>query len=499
MTSRRANVSLRLLEAGRGVLLQDGGATEPRPLRSFKLQANHVGSVAKFPTNQNRPKHYLPTPSEFHAKLCDLIRGAKHRVYLTSLYVGPGVSSDHVKERELLECLSAIPSHVTVKVLLDKNRALRPVPLADQSSYTTTSAEAVHKSLSERSAISSNQSQLRLFPVLPKFLPNPYDEIAGVFHVKLYIIDDDLIISGANLSEEYFCNRQDRYFLVQEGGAGLVDCYADLIDALCDYAHPYQENTSYAKQMSKNQLMKKIASILTSNAETTSLDLADVAAFAIPTFQAPAGFYPKGKVPFLSDVEATRNLLAAALGDPSDHVVRVATAYLNPTKKFLNLLAEFSDTQLLTAGRVSHGFAPKKKAGNKGKDWIPSVFDRLSTAAARDTRAKLLYYERLGWTFHAKGLWLSTQESNLSSLIMDPESLIAAVCGSGNFGARSERLDMESNCLLILPEGSPLKASLAAEWNELCHFAQEQPSDAETGYALPLSVKVAFPFIRNLF
>ena len=32
------------------------------------------------------------------------------------------------------------------------------------------------------------------------FLPSPLDEIAGVMHMKAFVIDDELIISGANLS-----------------------------------------------------------------------------------------------------------------------------------------------------------------------------------------------------------------------------------------------------------------------------------------------------------
>lgn len=37
----------------------------------------------------------------------------------------------------------------------------------------------------------------------------------GVCHVKAYIFDDDVIISGANLSNTYFTMRQDRYFIVR--------------------------------------------------------------------------------------------------------------------------------------------------------------------------------------------------------------------------------------------------------------------------------------------
>jgi len=40
-------------------------------------------------------------------------------------------------------------------------------------------------------------------------------EVFGVQHIKLYIFDNDVIISGANLSENYFLDRCDRYYLIK--------------------------------------------------------------------------------------------------------------------------------------------------------------------------------------------------------------------------------------------------------------------------------------------
>ena len=38
-------------------------------------------------------------------------------------------------------------------------------------------------------------------------------EVIGVCHMKAYIFDDNVLISGANLSTTYFTKRQDRYYL----------------------------------------------------------------------------------------------------------------------------------------------------------------------------------------------------------------------------------------------------------------------------------------------
>ena len=41
-------------------------------------------------------------------------------------------------------------------------------------------------------------------------------EVIGVCHLKAYVFDDDVLISGANLSTTYFTKRQDRYYLFKQ-------------------------------------------------------------------------------------------------------------------------------------------------------------------------------------------------------------------------------------------------------------------------------------------
>ena len=74
------------------------------------------------------------------------------------------------------------------------------------------------------------------------WLPNPLNEIAGVFHIKLYLVDDQLLFSGANLSVEYFRDRMDRYLHLIQGGNGLVDFYAKFIEILCSHSNEYNNN-----------------------------------------------------------------------------------------------------------------------------------------------------------------------------------------------------------------------------------------------------------------
>lgn len=62
--------------------------------------------------------------------------------------------------------------------------------------------------------------------------------------MKLYIFDDTLIISGANLSNDYFTNRQDRYYVIRD--KKLTDFYCGLVKKV----------QSFSLQLDKNDNVK---------------------------------------------------------------------------------------------------------------------------------------------------------------------------------------------------------------------------------------------------
>ena len=41
-------------------------------------------------------------------------------------------------------------------------------------------------------------------------------EVLGVHHQKIYIFDDKVVLTGANLSNDYFLNRRDRVLLIND-------------------------------------------------------------------------------------------------------------------------------------------------------------------------------------------------------------------------------------------------------------------------------------------
>uniref|UniRef100_A0A6T7GI72 CDP-diacylglycerol--glycerol-3-phosphate 3-phosphatidyltransferase n=1 Tax=Attheya septentrionalis TaxID=420275 RepID=A0A6T7GI72_9STRA len=576
MSSAGARI-LRLLNAARGQYLPTGAKPWPKsasspvepyqnqhestrsPLRCFPLKSHHIGGT--YHPRQPNVEEDEMTPEWFHRKLCTRIQSAKHRVKLASLYVGAGT---HPREKELLETLQQASNNnesLDIKILLDASRALRPISTGNDGDEPTSSALAVleHIQESTEKKISQNGNGLYLFPILEEplrsWLPSPLDEVAGVFHLKAYVIDDCLILSGANLSEEYFTDRQDRYMEFTNGGGGLVDFYSELIDVLCKYADPFggkSDTIPFKKSLrrglssvtesnpeslrKRNELISSLTTLFdgskddgilkepescdNNEKETKSspINEGEIIAYAIPTFQAPASFFGSKPPPFPCDVEVTRNLILAALeDDATSSSVRICSAYLNPTPYLLSALRQFckgNAAYLLTAGPSSHGFAPKKNStasapSGSSRNWIPSAFIELTSHVEKEINpnndangSKVLLYERPGWTFHCKGLWLSGQTergepSSREAHFCQEEFVMATIVGSGNYGARSEDRDMESNCILILPEGAdkptPLQSYLAAEWNGICNHLSDFRQSSPTNFAL----KSSLPIIRK--
>ena len=527
---------------------------------------------------------------------------------------------------------------VSIKIILDENRALRPVPIiptaaeslakkqnngAEENSKTTTSsAEAVARAIRGGPSDDGNSSSsLHLFRVLPpttiagkNWLPNPLDEIAGVFHIKIYIVDDQLLLSGANLSQEYFRDRMDRYLHLVDGANGLVDFYAELVEILCRHSNEYdlvaigesKENNNqnsekevHPQRIPRAEFLREItqhfqdpnqhSSIASSqdifsmgdNSDSNKNSDNKIVAVGVPTFQAPAAYFrhkdcadvnpspvtvaadlvtacstfwslfwihkqPADKVDFVTDVDATLNLLQEA-GKQHNITAQLSSAYLNPAPSLLSVLrGGYRKVELLTAGKISHGFKPKEKEskdGSQGKDWtIPSVFDKLVDESMSSLRsesapdssnnkssmdARLFFWERPDWTFHAKGIWLTEEENDTESNGGNDNGKVAAVVvGSSNFGYRSFYRDMESNLLLVFPPGSTylspndgsnndIASSFGDEWKNLLasskrevveedNLSNVQDEKKETDTAekpppLPWPILKSVPIIKTFF
>ena len=73
-----------------------------------------------------------------------------------------------------------------------------------------------------------------------RLAPSRWNELLGLQHMKLYLFDDTVIISGANLSNDYFTNRQDRYLMVED--KPLADFFSDFIGKVQEFSMKVQQD-----------------------------------------------------------------------------------------------------------------------------------------------------------------------------------------------------------------------------------------------------------------
>jgi len=301
-------------------------------------------------------------------------------------------------------------------------------------------------------------------PFARRFLPSQVNEAVAVSHVKVMAFDDEeVLITGANLSEDYFTTRQDRYVHIRGGGGGgreggregggeggrtksLAGIYHELIEVLGRYAvSPLvalsQEPGSIVDfHALKTELTTLFSSTPSSLPPSSSGD--KNVCWAMPTIQCgPLGIRHDQAL-----LHALLSSLPPSLpSSPSQHLT-LATAYLNPPLSFLQDLRTWQQggreggreggqpqqqqqSQLQREGgregrRLSilgpsaetHGFA-----GAEGvKAFIPLAYALHEQRVRKHFHPSLppslppsLYrYTRPGWTFHGKGLWLLEEEED---------------------------------------------------------------------------------------
>lgn len=140
---------------------------------------------------------------EFFEWLLNAISTAKKRIFLASLYIG----NQGELERQLTNALfEAIQRGIQVTIVLDESRSQR------------SSSKALIEKL-QALAVKKEFESFKLHLVSPHSrFPGSLGklgEFLGVFHGKFYAIDNECCLTGANLSEEYFTSRVDRYLLLR--------------------------------------------------------------------------------------------------------------------------------------------------------------------------------------------------------------------------------------------------------------------------------------------
>nr|CAG4637142.1 EOG090X08SX [Ceriodaphnia reticulata] len=467
-----------------------------RTLGNFKW----LGSKTPcFPVMGNKVR-VLTEPHSFYQTIVEKTSQASKRITFASLYLGTG---SH--EKDIVEALESTlkknhDSNFKIRILLDATRGSRGA-----KNNSRTMLLPLVQSYNQQCSIHFYHTPA-LRGLLKKILPERWNEIVGLQHMKIYIFDDSLLISGANLSHDYFTNRQDRYLIIEDCKE-LVDFFDQLVETVCQFSfqmnennnlylnsnfphHPYESNRLEFTAEAKRRIGDLFEKQLKSTTATSLFQWPNPESHDTWIFP----FVQMGQLSIYMDNLLTRQILEKV---PQNAELCLATGYFNLTQDYMNSLLEASqpNIHILMAHPLANGFfGARGFAGG-----IPSAYTLLAyqfyqrvLERAQAARIRLWEYQRQNWTFHAKGLWISFNRG-------DPRPCFTLV-GSPNFGYRSVYRDLEAQ-LAVVTINSSLRDQLHQERKNL--FQQAELVSGTTfdhpERKIPLWVRFVIKVFRRFF
>eukprot|EP00041_Stephanoeca_diplocostata_P033076 m.1082685 g.1082685 ORF g.1082685 m.1082685 type:complete len:535 (-) comp24267_c0_seq14:2184-3788(-) len=485
----------------------------------------------------------LESPTEFYDSLIRNIRNAETRIVLASLYLGNGPKEDVIVD-EIRIAMDRCPG-IKVRVLVDQTRGTRGkkssatmlTQLLSPGDARTVQAGQDHGSKDNVTVKLFHTPKLT--PLMRRVLKPPLNEVIGLTHIKVYLCDDAIIVSGANLSQDYFDKRHDRYIEIAD--AGVCDFFEDLVETVGSMSstltrsgaiepHPCH---AHARQF-VSEAHSKVEALLDRHGDS-SLDQSQysgredcVSSDDNPTDTLVYPLLQMGAWGITHDQTATIELIRTM--DPGSHAW-LATGYFNLipaySRAILDSKAAFS---ILTASPQANGFLGAR--GIMGH--IPAVYTKLAheffaqvEASACADRVALFEYTRRQWTFHVKGLWayppppVATTDVGATDGALGGEASTVmqemrrklggggpleaqlpwmTLIGSPNFGYRSVHRDIECQ-VAIVTTNQHLRESLHREKESVYEHSTKVVH--ETFRAADRVVKVweavATRFIRSFF
>ncbi|KAI5122227.1 hypothetical protein M0805_002715 [Coniferiporia weirii] len=405
---------------------------------------------------QTRDIRVLSQPKDFLALLLDMISRARKRIFLSSLYMGP---SEKYLITALEKSLQLNPD-LHVHLHLDYNRSTRPGPDSTASlliPLIETYPDRVHTHLFKSP---------KLKGLLAKIVPRRFDEGWGTWHAKIYGADEEVLITGANLNDSYFTNRQDRYLHFKSQPFSEY-CYSFLrtmepycfrLQAGSPYTlswpttslHPERIEAEAGKALQSLQ-NRYIKSSQERFGEETQSDN-DVLIF--PVIQ--AGQFE------IREEERCIDLLfkhldqhSKANGGNGRPLVDLTSGYFALSGSYQKLIQQSqTDCRVLCASPLANGFYGSSGISGRIPEGYTLLEKRFWQGVQRAHRVwnegrgvQLHEWERNGWTYHAKGLWVSPAYDPTA----EDQSPVLTLFGSTNLNSRSANLDMELAFVMVIP------------------------------------------------
>ncbi|KAL1840061.1 hypothetical protein VTJ49DRAFT_837 [Mycothermus thermophilus] len=467
----------------------------------------------------------LQSPAEFYETLKAKILAAERRIFLSTLYIG---KSETELIATLQQALRAKPD-LKLSILTDALRGTREAPNPSCASLLAPLVEEFGPDRVEiRMYHTPNLTGLR-----KKYVPRRINEGWGLQHMKLYGFDEEIILSGANLSTDYFTNRQDRYHLFSS--KDVTEYFANIQGAVSSLSFLVQpsksqagfelvwpdDNSGPSPLENPRQFIQESTALLSGlisprTAPLTAHDATppekrDTSVYLLAQFSQLLSPDTSTELPAVTHVLKTLSLPQYAGSSWT-----FTAGYFNPAPSLTRLLLSTASRRgtVITASPEANGFY--KSPGVSGL--LPDAYTLLARRFlrtvhhhGRDTVVALREWRRGtvgqpgGWTYHAKGLWVtlpnvtSPNDNNTEKQDSNDNPSITLI-GSSNYTKRSYSLDLEANALIVT-ENEELRRRLGEEqrWLMEPHSAVVTRDDlARPERRVGLKVRVAMWIVQLL-
>jgi CDP-diacylglycerol---glycerol-3-phosphate 3-phosphatidyltransferase len=302
-------------------------------------------------------------------------------------------------------------------------------------------------------------------------------------------------LSSANLNQDYFQNRQDRYVSIH---SGLLSVYfSELIHLISEFSYNLTGGelipSKYTRGVSNHTFKHNFHSSLLSfckrwfkntqdDRDALTAEMTDTKAYICPTIQ----LFP---LSIQQDELATTKLLSEGMKHKNDQY-HILAGYFNLPAFFANRIMDSkAHFNLITSAPEANGFY-----GSQGVSrFIPTAYSYLETLFLgkvqkhkREDGVKLFEYKKKGWTWHSKGIWYFGDQGGF-----------ATVVGSSNMNYRSWRRDLECQ-LLIFTKNPYLKNRFHENLMYLYQDSSLVDLDSVSRRNIPFTLKLVTRIIRNM-
>ena len=343
--------------------------------------------------------------------------------------------------------------------------------------------------------------------VRKSIVPKRINEGWGLQHMKLYGIDDEIIMSGANLSSDYFTNRQDRYHVFKSNA--ITTYFSDLHRTVCDLSYqliPSDKDPSgfVLEWPGSNTQPAPLADpkgYIASATKTLRPFTKPPTATAAIDSSRDTHVYPLVQLTPLLKPDTSTELPAltgilARLGTPAFTGSKwtFTAGYFNMTTEVRQLLLRSnpSSAAVVAASPWANGFYGSKGLSGMLPGGYTFLSRRFLDAVAKVGLSRQIALKEWrrgtvntpgGWSYHAKGIWITLPGEQNPSI---------SLVGSSNYTQRSYSLDLEANTLIVT-RNADLQKRLGEEESWLQEYATPMTRDdyAKLDRRVGLHVRIA--------